>query len=67
MACSKLVVFLCIASVFAGVTKKDRVVDQHLSDKDPGTEEYDHDAFVGRDEAQEFEKLSPEESKRRLG
>ncbi len=30
-------------------------------------EDYDHDAFLGHDEAQEFENLSPEESMERLG
>ena len=29
--------------------------------------EYDHEAFLGKDEANEFEKLPPEEAKRRLG
>ena len=28
--------------------------------------DYDHDAFLGRDEAQTFDELSPEESKTRL-
>ena len=27
---------------------------------------YDHEAFLGKEEAAEFDKLSPEESKRRL-
>ena len=29
--------------------------------------DYDHDAFLGREEAQTFDELSPEESKERLG
>lgn len=52
---------------FAAVTKKDRVVETKLSDEKPGTKEFDHDAFLGQDESEEFDKLSPEESKRRLG
>lgn len=28
---------------------------------------YDHEAFLGREEAEEFDGLSPEESKERLG
>lgn len=67
MSRTAFILLLCTACVFAGVTKKDRVVDSHLSDKEPGTEDYDHDAFVGKEEAEEFKELSPEESKRRLG
>jgi len=29
--------------------------------------EYDHEAFVGREEAKEFDELTPEESQKRLG
>ena len=42
--------------------------DHHLDDE--GHEEdfdYDHEAFLGADEAHEFDDLDPEESKRRLG
>lgn len=45
---------------------RDRVFDSHLSDKDPGTADYDHEAFLGRDEAEEFNDLPEEEVKRRL-
>jgi len=38
-----------------------------LSSKDPDDPEYDHDAFVGEEEAEAFESLDPEESQRRLG
>lgn len=53
-------------------TKKDRVHDVPLSDKEHFTNEehnadYDHEAFMGREEAHEYEDLSPEESKERLG
>lgn len=64
---SAFILVLCIASAFAGVTKMDRVVDSHLSDKEPGTEDYDHEAFVGKLEAEDMKELSPEESKKRLG
>ena len=45
---------------------------QRLSDKEHDlhgehNNDYDHDAFLGEDEAKEFDDLSPEESKRRLG
>lgn len=51
--------------------KKDRVIDRELSDKEHFQNEhhnpqYDHDAFLGAEEAKTFEQLEPEESKRRL-
>ena len=66
---TKVVVVFCLAFsfCFGAVTKKDRVLDQSLSDKEPGSPEYDHDAFVGSEEAETFNELTPEESKRRLG
>ncbi|XP_039201642.1 calumenin isoform X1 [Crotalus tigris] len=51
--------------------KKERVHhDAQLSDKvhDDGQNfDYDHDAFLGADEAKTFDQLTPEESKERLG
>lgn len=53
--------------------KKSHVVDQKLSDLEHLDEEghhnteYDHEAFLGKDDAQKFDNLAPEESKRRLG
>ena len=42
-----------------------------LSEKERGGEEgdyeYDHEAFLGEDQAEYFDQLSPEESQRRLG
>ena len=55
---------LCLSAV---TKKKDRVVDHKLSEKEPGSPDYDHEAFVGSEEAGEFNDLSPDESKRRLG
>ncbi|KAL3842537.1 hypothetical protein ACJMK2_020538 [Sinanodonta woodiana] len=51
---------------------KDRVYEKDLSDQEhelngDHNAEYDHDAFLGKDEAETFDQLSPEESKRRLG
>ena len=37
---------------------------QHHDDLD---HDYDHEAFLGEDQAAEFDELSPEESQRRLG
>ena len=60
--------FIMVSSVaFAAVAKQDLVHEQKLSDKEPGSPEYDHEAFLGKEDAQEFNELSPDESKRRLG
>lgn len=53
-------------------TKKERVHDLPLSDKEhtlngEHNEDYDHDAFLGKGDADEYDQLSPEESKKRLG
>ena len=45
---------------------------QNLSDQDHLVNgvhnyEYDHEAFLGKDMEEQFHKLKPEESKRRLG
>eukprot|EP00075_Anas_platyrhynchos_P028424 XP_027317677.1 calumenin isoform X2 [Anas platyrhynchos] len=51
--------------------KKERVHHEpQLSDKvhdDAQSFDYDHDAFLGADEAKTFDQLTPEESKERLG
>ena len=44
-----------------------RLLRQVLHELDDGDYEYDHDAFLGEDQAEYFESLSPEESQRRLG
>ncbi|XP_059170665.1 calumenin-A-like isoform X2 [Physella acuta] len=51
--------------------KKQRVQDKPLSDEEhevhgEHNNDYDHDAFLGHEEAETFDQLSPEESKRRL-
>lgn len=61
-------VFQCYAS-------PKRVIDPELSKEDHYAEggghehnpEYDHEAFVGKDQARQFEELTPEQSKERLG
>jgi len=55
---------------------KSRVIDRELSDRDHFTDddgtaphhnvEYDHEAFLGKDEEKSFDNLTPEESKERL-
>merc|ERR1712088_344674 len=58
------------AFVTAGVgPQKDRVLQARpLSDKErvEGDYAYDHDAFLGEDQAEEFDQLDPAESRRRL-
>lgn len=69
-------VILLLAVVTSAVPKpddkKDRVIDRELSDKEHFQNEqhntqYDHEAFLGEDEAKTFAQLPPEESRRRLG
>ncbi|XP_014356875.2 calumenin-B [Papilio machaon] len=69
-----LFVVLAISAVFAGVPSPEetkRLMD-HLSDQEHFRNEhhnkqFDHDAFLGEDQAKSFDQLPPEESKRRLG
>uniref|UniRef100_A0A8C2QD10 Calumenin n=1 Tax=Cricetulus griseus TaxID=10029 RepID=A0A8C2QD10_CRIGR len=63
---------LCTAFALSKPTeKKDRVHHEpQLSDKvhnDAQNFDYDHDAFLGAEEAKTFDQLTPEESKERLG
>ena len=72
---------LCFAVLllsFCTASPKDRVInDEPLSKEEhwratgdgenEHNAEYDHEAFLGKDEAREYEGLSPEESKKRLG
>ena len=50
-------------------SKAGQLSDKDHIHKDGNADEfgYDHDAFLGKDEAEEFDVLEPEESKRRLG
>ncbi len=41
--------------------------EMHFDPDEHHNREYDHESFVGEEEAREFEKLSPEESRDRLG
>lgn len=69
-----LYIALAISAVFAGVPTPEeskRLMD-HLSDQEHFRNEhhnkqFDHDAFLGEDQAKTFDQLPPEESKRRLG
>lgn len=62
-----LLVTCFIGCGFAAVAKKLRVVEpKPLSDEEPGSKEYDHEAFLGEEEAKTFDELPEEESVRRL-
>lgn len=65
------VVLLCTTMVHGKPTlRKERVI--HDTDLSKRTEEdnksfqYDHEAFLGKEEAKTFDQLTPEESKDRL-
>lgn len=68
---SLVFLFLSILQISAGPK---RVLDPELSSEEhfQGSDhdhnpEYDHEAFVGKDQARQFEELTPEQSKERLG
>ncbi len=67
-----LFVALCVLqSSSKPMEKKDRVHHEApLSSKEHDDEEnfnYDHEAFLGQEEAKSFDQLTPEESRERLG
>jgi len=72
-----MLLYLVLLSLFLSVNavpaNPKRVHDglseqDHLSGEDhEHNPEYDHEAFLGKDEAKEFDDLSPEESKEKLG
>lgn len=71
---TSLFIALAISAVFAGVPSPEeskRLMD-HFSDaehfkNEHHNKQFDHDAFLGEDQAKTFDQLPPEESKRRLG
>jgi Ca2+-binding EF-hand superfamily protein len=59
-----VVVFCLSSSIFAN---KDKLADEkHVNADGEHNAKYDHEAFVGEEEAKKYEKLSPAESKDRL-
>lgn len=67
-----------VINIVYGIPKPDDVISQNVLENRPSNgrqhisgdhhdTQYDHDAFLGRDEAKVFEQFNPEESKRRLG
>lgn len=71
---TSLFIAFAISTAFAGVPTPEeskRLMD-HFSDaehfkNEHHNKQFDHDAFLGEDQAKTFDQLSPEESKRRLG
>uniref|UniRef100_A0A1W7R9T7 Reticulocalbin-3 n=1 Tax=Hadrurus spadix TaxID=141984 RepID=A0A1W7R9T7_9SCOR len=69
-----IALLLCILSITVaipkpedGKKKRDRLSgEQHYGNDDEHNTAYDHEAFLGEDEARTFDQLSPEESKERL-
>ena len=73
-----LVFFSVLLFSCAFATPKDRVVKEEVlsnevhfkkvgEEGDEHNPEYDHEAFLGKEGAREFEELNPEESRKRLG
>lgn len=65
-------VLFCVAVLAIPKPDDKRVLDndlshaQHFQDDTHNTQ-YDHEAFLGEDQAKTFDQLAPEESRRRLG
>ncbi|XP_037616656.1 calumenin-A [Sebastes umbrosus] len=62
---------LCVVYGSSKPTEKGRVHEEvplsNLDHDDEKDHEYDHEAFLGKEQAKIFDKLPPQESKRRLG
>lgn len=70
--CQLIVLFVSVLyTLGSAVPKSDekRVLDhdfvQHMGDEH--SKQYDHEQFLGEDQAKTFDQLAPEESRRRLG
>lgn len=66
------VLFNCAVSAIPKPDEK-RVLDNDILshakhyENEEHNKQYDHEAFLGEDEAKTFDELTPEESRRRLG
>lgn len=68
----KSTLLLLVASVVFTATSAvpkpgDSLSDAKHYDGEEHNAQYDHEAFLGKDEAKTFDQLTPEESQRRLG
>lgn len=68
------IILFCVFVSYCVCTPKDRVKEQpdlstekHFGGDHEHNAEYDHEAFLGKEDARAFEELSPEESKEKLG
>jgi calumenin len=72
--CQLFVFALTFLSIVASAVPKPeekRVLDhdfaQHMGSHDEHNKQFDHEQFLGEDQAKTFDQLAPEESRRRLG
>lgn len=70
--CQFIALFMSFLTITASAVPKPdekRVLDhdfaQHMGDEH--SKQYDHEQFLGEDQAKTFDQLAPEESRRRLG
>lgn len=70
--CQFIALFMSFLTITASAVPKPdekRVLDhdfaQHMGDEH--NKQYDHEQFLGEDQAKTFDQLAPEESRRRLG
>lgn len=67
---SSLLLYFCVQST-AIPKPDDPIISEHLLHsnhlQNPHDTKYDHDQFLGEDQAKTFDQLLPEESRRRLG
>jgi len=69
---SLLMLAMLISAVVAGPSNRhggprDLSEEEHYSDGHEHNTQYDHEAFLGKEEAKNFDQLSKEDAKRRLG
>lgn len=67
-----IVLCMCFLTIVASAVPKPeehRIIDhdfvKHMGDEH--SQQYDHEQFLGEDQAKTFDQLAPEESRRRLG
>lgn len=60
-------VCICVSSEQGNKRGKKKLSDKEHYDGDKHNAEYDHEAFLGKEQAKTFSELPPEEAKRRLG
>ena len=61
------VIYKCESTLKDRVIKDNNLSSENHEENDVHNIEYDHEAFLGKEDARRFEELTPEESKERLG